>query len=239
MTKNKKNLLVFAVILLMSICFVFTACEKLPEYTVTFETGNEAVVEPQTVKSGKKAQKPEDPTMENLVFGGWYKDADCKEEFSFSTKITEDITLFAKWTIDGGGGEVRTNYTITYDYQGGTVFDTTKAVVFGQSYTLVVPTRTGYDFIGWFGLANAKGIKYTSYDGKSISNWSGTSDVTVYAYWYDNDPSKEPYGYGTGKKKAPDFTVYMMDDDTPVKLSDFYGIKPVFISLWSTRDGAG
>lgn len=85
-------------ILMLSICFALTGCgcSKI-EYTVTFDSKGGSEVEEQTVVKGKKATEPEDPTREGYTFEGWYLDLDDKEEFDFDTKITKNITLYAKW----------------------------------------------------------------------------------------------------------------------------------------------
>lgn len=51
--------------------------------------------------------KPEDPVREGYVFGGWYTDEACTEAFDFENAVvTEDLTLYAKWTkIDDGEEE--------------------------------------------------------------------------------------------------------------------------------------
>jgi len=52
----------------------------------------------QTVKDGLTASKPDDLTATGWTFGGWYKEEACSNAFDFSTAITSDIVLFAKWT---------------------------------------------------------------------------------------------------------------------------------------------
>lgn len=70
----------------------------IQEYTVTFETGDGSAVEKQTVESGDSVSRPEDPEMEGFVFGGWYADSDLTVPYDFGSKVTESITLYAKWT---------------------------------------------------------------------------------------------------------------------------------------------
>ena len=40
------------------------------------------------------ATAPQDPTRDGYTFDGWYLDG---EKYDFSTPVTEDITLVAKW----------------------------------------------------------------------------------------------------------------------------------------------
>jgi uncharacterized repeat protein (TIGR02543 family) len=68
-------------------------------YTVTFNTGNGSKVEAQKVKDGDKAKKPADPTLNGYDFGGWYKEAECKNAWDFDKDIVDkNITIYAKWT---------------------------------------------------------------------------------------------------------------------------------------------
>ncbi len=64
---------------------------------VSFETGEGSKVDFQTTADGKLV-KPADPTREGYTFGGWYTDEACTEAYDFSTPVTADMTLYAKWT---------------------------------------------------------------------------------------------------------------------------------------------
>ena len=69
-----------------------------PTYTVTFNAnGHGTAPASQTVAQGSTATKPTDPTVANYTFDGWYTDAACQNSYSFSTQITGNITLYAKW----------------------------------------------------------------------------------------------------------------------------------------------
>ena len=64
--------------------------------TVEFNTGCDAIIEPQAVKFGTKASKPQDLEREGYIFDGWYYKG---EKWSFvGFDVTENITLEAKWT---------------------------------------------------------------------------------------------------------------------------------------------
>ncbi|MBQ6183143.1 MAG: InlB B-repeat-containing protein [Clostridia bacterium] len=73
-------------------------------YTVTFDANGHGIAPAvQTVESGKTATMPADPTETGWLFGGWYKEAACTNAYDFSTAVTGDITLYAKWVKDSGG----------------------------------------------------------------------------------------------------------------------------------------
>ena len=98
--------------------YVFTSDETLyvlwarHYYTVEFESNGGSEVPAQSVAYGDTAMEPADPTKAGNIFGGWFIDEDLTEEFDFSTPITEDLLLFAKWdqvvkyTVVSGGGSI-------------------------------------------------------------------------------------------------------------------------------------
>ena len=76
---------------------VITEVFTLKRYTVTFDSVEGSDVDSQTVKSGSKATKPEDPTKTNNEFNYWYLE-DSEVEYDFDTEVMSDIKLVAKWT---------------------------------------------------------------------------------------------------------------------------------------------
>ena len=67
-------------------------------HKVTFDdclesTENQVVV----VEDGQAVAKPADPTCEGYAFVGWFSDTELTQEWDFSTPVTEDMTLWAKW----------------------------------------------------------------------------------------------------------------------------------------------
>ena len=89
-------------------------------YTVKFETGEGSEVSDVSVINGKTVQKPSDPTREGFLFVGWYKDAEYKTPFTFSSDIViSDVTLYARWVEKQ---DKNREYTVTFDlgYDGAT-----------------------------------------------------------------------------------------------------------------------
>ena len=79
---------------------------------VSFETGEGSKVDFQTTADGKLV-KPADPTRDGYTFGGWYTDEACAQAYDFSTPVTADLTLYAKWIKNavnpGGNGGAGSN----------------------------------------------------------------------------------------------------------------------------------
>ena len=70
-------------------------------FTVTpDENGHGTAPDPQRVKAGEKAEEPdalEADEADYVRFTGWFKDADCTEEFDFDDDIDENTTIYAGW----------------------------------------------------------------------------------------------------------------------------------------------
>lgn len=69
---------------------------SLHEFTVSFDSDEGSEVSDQIVKYGAKV-KIEKPTKEGFNFKGWYTDTGLNNEFDKNTKVSENITLYAKW----------------------------------------------------------------------------------------------------------------------------------------------
>ena len=79
-----------------------TASRDPYTYTVSFDTGIDGVtVESQLVTEDGTAAQPTAVDAEDYQLAGWYTDKDCKQAFDFSTPITSDMTLYAKWAPKG------------------------------------------------------------------------------------------------------------------------------------------
>lgn len=49
------------------------------------------------VKDQERLQTLADPERDGYDFVAWYTDAACTQKFSYTTRITEDVTLYARW----------------------------------------------------------------------------------------------------------------------------------------------
>ena len=113
----------------------------------------------------------EAPVMEGYQFGGWY----TKQEggtLATLTNITTDTVVYAKFRAN--------TYTITYNANGGDGVTTTQSKTHGQAVTLEgpIPTRVGYNFLGWSALPTATEPSYVNGD-----QYSTEGNVTLFAVW--------------------------------------------------------
>ena len=67
-------------------------------HTVTFYDMSGGTISTQTVNDGGTATRPADPTMTGYVFDNWYAESTFTNVFNFSTPITADTGVYAKFT---------------------------------------------------------------------------------------------------------------------------------------------
>lgn len=141
-------------------------------YIVTFDAAGGTTVASQTVKKNKTAVEPVNPTREGYTFAGWYNG---NVKFDFTTKITKNITLTAKWE-KAAQEVIATTYTVKFDSAGGT---TVANQIVEEGKTAVKPenpTREGYTFVGWY--YNDAAYNFST---KVINN------ILLIAKWQKND----------------------------------------------------
>ncbi len=147
-------------------------CEFEP-VTVTFNA-NGGSVSPtsKTVAYSNTYGDLPTPTHSGYSFDGWYTASSGGSKVTSSTTVTviSDHTLYAHWT--------KTDVTVTFDPNGGSVSPSSKTVTYGSTYgTLPTPTREGYSFDGWF-TASEGGAQVTS-----ATKVTNASDHTLHAHW--------------------------------------------------------
>ncbi|WP_414813248.1 InlB B-repeat-containing protein, partial [Paenibacillus sp. Soil766] len=66
---------------------------------ISFNSNGGSVVSSQNVSYGGTAAEPiAPPTKEGYIFAGWYADSELLTAYDFTTAVTENMTLYAKWT---------------------------------------------------------------------------------------------------------------------------------------------
>ncbi|MCD7748167.1 MAG: InlB B-repeat-containing protein [Firmicutes bacterium] len=155
--------------------------ESASTYTVSFNmnylygfSGASNVPSDQTVEEGECATEPTDvPTLTGCHFEGWYTSAACDTLYDFSTAVTGNITLYAKWTAD--------YFTVTFNlaYSGGTA-PSSQTVRYGLTVREPdEPTWDGHTFLGWYLVTNAT----EPYDFSTPV----TESFALYAQWGEVD----------------------------------------------------
>lgn len=147
---------------------------------VAFNANGGSAVPAQTVTAGKTASKPANPSRSGYTFGGWYTDKALTKAYSFSTNVSDDLTLYAKWTKNAapatakglakgksavaGSGPSKATHTAT-----GNSTVTYKRTASLSAKTLSVPSTV---------KINGKTYKVTKISDKAFNNAKATS-VTI------------------------------------------------------------
>ena len=143
-------------------------------YTVTFDSNGGNVIATQYTASGLTAFRPTNPIKTGYDFVDWYVDFDLTKEYNFSSPITGNITLYAKWET--------VRHTVTFNPNGadGTV---TALQTENDSSEITLPDGTdlikdGYVFGGWSTDDSGAGEIYNPGDSYTV-----TGDVTLFPKW--------------------------------------------------------
>ena len=112
------------------------------------------------------------PTIEGYTFNYWNT---FEGEIYTSAIIWEPLSLYANTSAN--------TYTITLDVnEGDPLSNTEQVVTFDSSYSLIVPSRTGYSFIGWF-IGNTQ---VTNEQGQCFNKWTIANNCVAVAHWNIN-----------------------------------------------------
>ena len=140
-----------------------------------------------TVGTGNMPTPP--PTLSGYRFDGWYTQSNSgSTEFTGTTIVTADITVYAKWvqvytvTFDANGGEWEAGVTppVTKIVDANTAIGT-------ANMPTPSPTLSGHTFAGWNTRLDGSGDLFTA-------DTIVTESIRVYAQWKDNGGT-EPTTY--------------------------------------------
>ena len=124
--------------------------------TVRFNSNGGSSVDSMTVDYGSTFKLPV-PTRDGYTFVGWYTDSELNNEFVSGTRVTSNITLYAKWNKDDDpskpGVEPDTEPSASAIINGEKV--DIPVIEKDGKYTvdvdaLDVPEKDGFAFAGWY-----------------------------------------------------------------------------------------
>ena len=114
-------------------------------YTLTFESNGGSAVASQTVKYSDEAvfTEPGTPVKGHYTFAGWYTDPELNIPYDFVTRVTGDLTLYAKWTPQ--------TYQVTFNSgEDASLVPAQKVSYMEKADVPPVPTKKHYVFAGWY-----------------------------------------------------------------------------------------
>jgi len=142
--------------------------QQIP-YIVTFDSDNGSLVPMQSVMPPPTgtglAEEPDPPTKIGYDFVRW--EMPVGTAYDFSNEVTDNITIVATWKP--------IERKITFDPKGGNVSPETVNVTYDAPIgDLPVPTRDGYEFMGWY-------LSRTKYTSATI--YRHTENIILSAEW--------------------------------------------------------
>jgi len=147
-------------------------------WTVRFETDGGSVVGNVIILKDTPVSRPTpDPVRTGYTFDNWF-DSELTIPHNFSSIITSNTTLYAKWNPIA--------YTVAYDKNAadaiGDMINSSHIYDVDATLDNNVFTRTGYTFAGW---AKTSVEAVVFFDGQSVRNLSVVAGdtVTLYAKW--------------------------------------------------------
>lgn len=144
------------------------------KYTVQF-VSDYGSFEDQTIEYGETidTDKLTIPEVEGYTFDGWYTTNDTHStKFDFSTPITGDTTVYAKWTAK--------DYEVSFITEHGKTPTSQNVKYNGTATNPGELTEDGYTFIGWY--------TDDTYDTEFDFTKPIKSNTKVYAKWEKNAP---------------------------------------------------
>ena len=121
--------------------------------TVTFNANNGSAVTAQTVVCGNTITAVT-TSRNGYDFAGWYTDQALKTEFDTTTPITENITLYAKWTQKATPGNIISE-SAAYNEGAYIVFEVSSATAASNS-----TVSYSQDGVNWSDPINSNLIRY-------------------------------------------------------------------------------
>lgn len=203
--------------------------EAIKKYTITFNTDGGNTIKSQTVESGKTATKPVDPTKDGYTFVEWQLNG---KPYNFSTPVTGNITLTAKWNQNAVQ-----SYTVTFNSNGGSSVSSQTVNSGAKATKPTNPTKEGHTFVEW--QLNGSAFNFST---------AITSNITLTAKWNqktytikavpkdDFSPYLDLYVYENGTKISV-YALYYASDGA--KLNGFSENKNTLESAYLVQLSSG
>ncbi|MDE5547474.1 MAG: InlB B-repeat-containing protein, partial [Clostridia bacterium] len=101
--KRKLQLISILTLIVSIFALILVGCfgsgnSKAKQYTVSFDSMGGTAVASRLVDEGMTLVEPTEPTRDDYLFAGWYKEKGCVNAWQFATDtVTGSMTLYARW----------------------------------------------------------------------------------------------------------------------------------------------
>lgn len=197
---------------------------NISAYNVVFDLNGAPGTPPttQSVGSGYNPSAVTPPTWTNYNFLGWspsqYAAAGNPAEHY---TITQATTLYAIWKY--------TLYNVSYNTNGGNTISAT-LYVNALPNPLPTPTKTGYNFLGWF---YDSAFTTLAVAGQAIDN-----DIVLYAKWQQLQEPTYTITYDTmgGEPIPQQYNMRALPSQLPIPIYDGYAFQGWYYDSWLDND---
>jgi len=194
-------------------------------YTVKFSTSHGTAPKSQTVIRGGKATDPGSLSASGYKFGGWYADSNYKTPWDFDTAITQNTTIYAKWTVN--------SYKVTFNTGGIGKGVASQTVTRGKyAKDPGKPTATGYTFGGWYADSAFK----TKWD---FTKNKITKATTIYGKWTANTYTIVFNGNGASSGSMKELTKRAYGKSYTLTANAYKKNGYLFLEWNTKKDGTG
>lgn len=197
-----KKILAGFIIVLLALAIV--GCKKT-ELTVTFNSNGGSAVTAVTVEKNATLLQPSSPTKAENIFSGWFTDEGLTQAYDFSRGVTENFTLYAKWTA-----LEKDQFVVSFDSQGGS-YVAPAVIKEGETVSRPsTPTKDKYKFDGW----TLNGVPY-------VFTTKVTGNITLVATWSLRGVTNKAETYFTYISDTNNLNPY---SETLANASDLYSL---------------
>lgn len=144
-------------------------------YSVTFDSQNGSAVPTSSYQAGGSIALPAAPIRSSYNFLGWFAQSSGGNALAspYSPASAGNLILYARW-------QAPISYVVSFDTHGGSAVGDTSFSSGGSIALPSQPTRSGFQFDGWF--LNASGGNLISWPYAP----GVTNDITLHAQWSAN-----------------------------------------------------
>ena len=184
---------------------------------ITFDSKGGSYVDPQFVTD--TTEEPTAPTKSGYDFAGWYTNEETNNEFEFGNILSNNLTLYAKWTPNN-----RVSYTVIHWWE--------NANDDGYSFH---ESKTEYGKVGATTSVSAE--RYNGFTAQTINQETiaGDGSTIVNVYYKRNVYTVKFYSYSSWVSRSEEYTNLRITAKYGANISDKW---PTYdgSSTWSTND---
>ena len=138
--------------------------------SVNYYNHKKVLVHSETAYTGYEYALNFDYSAPGYTFNVWEESSAAYQ----NRVLWDKLSLYADMTAN--------EYTVALDANGGTVGTSEQEVIYDAAYSLPLPEREGYTFLGWY----SGETQLTDERGQSLAAWRSTEDIELKAEWKIN-----------------------------------------------------